>query len=53
MDFKSLDIMLMVFLKWKLDITNLGSHVMNAKYSFCFGPFGMPSVNGIHSLPAA
>ena len=29
------------------------SIVMNAKYSFCFGPFGMPSVNGIHSLPAA
>ena len=26
---------------------------MNAKYSFCFGPFGMPSVNGVHSLPAA
>ena len=22
--------------KWKLDITNLGSHVMNAKYSFLF-----------------
>ena len=29
------------------------SFVMNAKYSFCFGPFGMPSVNGVHSLPAA